>query len=151
MPEWTELIKIQQWDGFCKRSIAASIALHSNTECDVFANLLLRDPLLVQSTRRDKPSNDGFILAVLTLWHSKSGSAVPYMWNDFIDCMKGAGLDKDMIKIVEDHTCWLLHNTISTSEYNNVTDSRVIIILLCNYELWKCIHKLFYACSCYVH
>ena len=104
MPEWTELIEIKKWEGFCKRSIADSIALHSNTHCYVFANLLLGgDPLLVEATRREKPDNVNFIHTVLRIWYSQSGLAVPYTWNNLIDCMKRAGLNEVMIKTIEDN------------------------------------------------
>ena len=104
VPQWTELIEIKQWDGFCKRSIAASIALNSKTQCDIFASLLLGgDPLLVEATRREKPDNVDFIHAILRIWYAQSGSAVSYTWRDLVDCMKRAGLNEVMVKTIEDN------------------------------------------------
>ena len=102
---WHDLIQIKPWDGFGKRSIAESIALHSPVLCDNFANLLLKDHLLVKSLRRNNPGNDSlpFVQAVLEKWFYKSGSAVPCTWESLLECMKGAGLDGPMIELIRKH------------------------------------------------
>ena len=104
-PTWNDLIVIQPWDGFGNQSIASAIAFHTRVECDRFADLLLKNHLLVESTRRACPANDLFIQKVLDMWYKRSGSAIPCTWKDLIGCMKGAGLDSHIIEIIRQHTC----------------------------------------------
>ena len=106
---WHDLIQRKQWNGFCNRNIAESIALHSPVQCDNFANLLLRDRLLVKDVRRKNPGNDSlsFVQAVLEKWICKSGSAVPCTWENLIECMKDAGLDGYMVQLISENTIML--------------------------------------------
>ena len=41
---------MKDWDGFSRQSNATFLALHSQAECDTFANLLINIPLYVRST-----------------------------------------------------------------------------------------------------
>ena len=101
---WQELIEIKYWDGFDQQSIVNSIAYHSNAQCDAFANLLLKKRLYVQAARRDHPKNEDFIPVVMGEWHSSvGGPPVPVTWKHLIECMRAAGLDGEMIEIIENN------------------------------------------------
>ena len=102
--EWNELIEVKYWREFGQQSIADSLALHSDPECDKFANLLLNNRLFVKAARRKNQNNDKFVLEVLEKWYSTvCGPAVPCTWKDLIDCMKRAGLDAEMIETIENN------------------------------------------------
>ena len=93
---------MKYWDGFGQQSIADSLALHSDPECDKFANLLLNNRMFVKATRRKNPNNENFVLVVLEKWYSTvTGPSVPCTCEHLIDCMRRAGLDAEMIETIE--------------------------------------------------
>ena len=106
-PSWRELIEVKQWEGFYNNSISHFIAFHDPVLCDNFADLLLNKEMFVRATRRNNagfPGNPGFVNAVLQDWHhSVEPPPVPCTWKDLIKCMKDAGLNPNLVKVIEDN------------------------------------------------
>ena len=100
-PTWNDLIRNQPW--LNNQSISRFIALHPAFACDNFANLLLYNPVVVNSLRAINHENNAFVQAVLTQWYSRTGYSVPCTWRDLIQCMKDAGLDPRTVQIIEDN------------------------------------------------
>ena len=98
---WSDLIMIKPWLG--NQSISGFISLQPDISCDNFANLLLKDSLVVQNLRDRKPTNKAFVNAVLNEWYSGTGTPVPFTWSDLIQCMRNAGLHPRTVKIIEEN------------------------------------------------
>ena len=77
--------------------------MHEEHICDSFASLLLKaPPLIVKNIRsKAKGNNDQFVQTVLSKWHSREGTPVPFTWRELIQCMKDTGLDQNLVKIIE--------------------------------------------------
>ena len=109
---WSDLVTMKPW--LDNQTISGFIALHPNTICDNFANLLLQDSLVVGNIRSENKSNNSFVDAVLTQWFSSTGTSVPFTWRDLIQCMKDAGLNSHTVQIIEDN---VLDEMKSPSEF----------------------------------
>ena len=100
---WHDLIAMKSWEECNDNSISGFIALHGNHTCDNFASLLLKAPnLIVNAIRREaQGDNNQFIQTVLQKWYSKEGNPVPITWRYLIQCMKDAGLDHQLVQVIE--------------------------------------------------
>ena len=98
----SELIHITKPDGKRLR-IMNDISSHPLHKCSQFAEVLLKNHLLVQKLGRDNKSEEAFIKAVLDEWLSSvEGPAVPCTWLNLIECMKKVDMNGVFIQDIED-------------------------------------------------
>ena len=77
-------------------------------KCVDFANMLLRDDVLVRRYQNDhKAEKDEFVRTVLRDWLSRddddsTDSAVPRSWAALAECITDAGLDGALTKAIRD-------------------------------------------------
>ena len=110
-PKSHELTTLRKDDG-TKLSVTNWITSHEQWRCGDFANLLLRDDVLVRRYQNGGMGKDEFVRTVLRDWLSRDDSdqlndtAVPRTWAALAECVTDAGLDGALTKAIRD-TCTL--------------------------------------------
>ena len=107
-PKPHELLSIKKADG-TKLKVTEWITSHEQWRCVDFANMLLRDDVLVRRYQNSDIEKDEFVRAVLRDWLSRddgdsTDSAVPRTWSALAECVSDAGLDGALAKAIRD-TC----------------------------------------------
>ena len=108
-PKSHELTTLRKDDG-TKLSVTDWITSHEQWRCVDFANMLLRDDVLVRRYQNDGMGKDEFVRTVLRDWLSRDDSdqlndtAVPRTWAALAECVTDAGLDGALAKAIRD-TC----------------------------------------------
>ena len=97
---------MDQKDGKGKLRIIDFISTHSSSKVDDFAQLLLKDRVIVQGLHEDKTDKKQFVRAVLKEWISNVNShAVPCTWESLVQVMKSAALDGVTVRDIEANVC----------------------------------------------
>ena len=111
-PKSHELTTLRKDDG-TKLSVTNWITSHEQWRCVDFANMLLRDDVLVRRYQNDgSMGKDEFVRTVLRDWLSRDDSdqlndtAVPRTWAALAECVTDAGLYGALAKAIRD-TCTL--------------------------------------------
>ena len=83
------------------------ITSHEQWKCVDFANMLLRDGVLVRKIEIEHKDKDDFVRIVLRDWlsHDDDDStdlAVPRSWSALAECVNDAGLDGALAKAIRD-------------------------------------------------
>ena len=109
-PKHHELISIKKADG-TKLEVTKWITSHEQWRCVDFANMLLKDDVLVRRYENEHKEKDEFVRMVLKNWLSRNDddstdSAVPRTWAALAECVTDAGLDGALTKAISD-TCSL--------------------------------------------
>ena len=110
-PRSHELTTLRKDDG-TKLSVTNWIVSHELWKCVDFANMLLRDYVLVRRYENDGMGKDEFVRTVLRDWLSRDDSdqlndtAVPRTWAALAECVTDAGLAGALAKAIID-TCTL--------------------------------------------
>ena len=107
-PKHHELILIKKADGN-KLEVTKWITSHEQWRCVDFANMLLRDDVLVRRYQTGGMGKDELVREVLRDWLSRNDddstdSAVPRTWAALAECVTDAGLDGTLTKAIRD-TC----------------------------------------------
>ena len=110
-PKIHELTTLWKDDG-TKLSVTYWITSHEQCRCVDFANLLLRDDVLVSRYQNDGMGIYEFVRTVLRDWLSRDddsdqlNDAVPRTWAALAECVTNAGLAGALAKAIRD-TCTL--------------------------------------------
>ena len=106
-----ELISMERRDGSRRQlRIIDWITTHKSIQCTDFAHKLLKYRPTIRKLRKDHTDDDEFIRAVLETWlgrddddDNESEDSVPCTWDNLIKCVKGAGLDGELVKLLRDN------------------------------------------------
>ena len=103
-PQLFELISLKNP---AKLEITKWITSHEQWKCVDFANMLLRDDVLVRKLQNEHKEKDDFVRIVLRDWLSRddgdsTDSAVPRTWSALAECVSDAGLDGALAKAIRD-------------------------------------------------
>ena len=107
-PQFHELVSLKKEDG-SKLEVTKWISAHEEWDCVDFAEMLLRNDVLVKEYKNEYKRKYNFVRAVLRDWLSRdddnySDSAVPRTWAALAECVTDAGLDGALAKAIRD-TC----------------------------------------------
>ena len=107
-PHFHELISLKKQDG-SKLEVTKWISSHEEWDCVDFAEMLLRNDVLVREYQNEHKRKYNFVRAVLRDWLSRddddsTDSAVPRTWAALAECVTDAGLDGALAKAIRD-TC----------------------------------------------
>ena len=105
-PKQHELILIKNADGN-KLEVIEWITSHEQWRCVDFADMLLKDDVLIRRYQNSNMGKDEFVRAVLRDWLSRddgdsTDSAVPRTWSALAGCVSDAGLDGALAKAIRD-------------------------------------------------
>ena len=107
-PQSHELISLKKEDG-SKLEVTKWISSQEEWVCADFAEMLLRNAVLVKEYQNEHKRKYNFVRAVLRDWLSRddddsTDSAVPRTWAALAECVTDAGLDGALAKAIRD-TC----------------------------------------------
>ena len=107
-PQSHELISLKKDDG-SKLEVTKWISAHEEWVCVDFAEMLLRNDVLVKEYQNEHKRKYNFVRAVLRDWLSRddddsTDSAAPRTWAALAECVTDAGLDGALAKAIRD-TC----------------------------------------------
>ena len=105
-PKIFELTTLKKPDG-SKLEVTKWITSHKQWECVDFANMLLRDDVLVKKYQDEHKEKDEFVRIVLRDWllrddDDSTDSAVLRTWAALAECVSDAGLDRALAKAIRD-------------------------------------------------
>ena len=100
---------LKKADGTKPLEVIEWITAYEKWKCLDFANMLLRDDVLVRKYQNDHKEKDEFVRIVLGDWLSRdddkpNDSAVPRTWAALAECVSDAGLAGALSKAIRD-TC----------------------------------------------
>ena len=105
-PHFHELISLKKQDG-SKLEVTKWITSHEECDCADFAEMLLRDEVLVSRYQNKHERKCNFVRAVLKDWLSRddadsTDSAAPRTWAALAECVTDAGLNGTLAKAIRD-------------------------------------------------
>ena len=103
-PHFHELISLKNQDG-SKLEVIKWITSREECDCADFAEMLLRDEVLVSRYQNEYKRKHNFVRAVLKDWLSRNDdnstdSAVPRTWAALAECVTDAGLNGTLAKAI---------------------------------------------------